>query len=114
MGIPYLTSNLSNYAIPTILGCNEEDCATHLPGNNGFRTRVVVDGPSFAYAMYDRLVTNKPDLDAFGVIPSYDEIGKAILSFLGELEKCNLIMYESPLFLFFSATTYILRKVSVQ
>lgn len=99
MGIPRLTTYLSPYAVPTILGCESQRCPNHPRGLEQSNSKIIIDGPSFAFEVYDRLITNKPSvLDILGAIPSYHEIGKAVLSFLEELEGCGLIMYASYAF----------------
>ena len=100
MGVPRLATYLSPFAVLTVLGCERKDCERH-PRDTNCTSHVIIDGPSFAYVLYDRLITNKPtESDALSAIPSYSEIGKATLRILGELEKCGLIMYEilSPFF----------------
>lgn len=96
MGIPRLTSYLSPYAKPTILGCQKKDCPMHSFSIDCSRSRVILDGPAFAYTIYGRLIAGKADyLGPLAAVPSYDEVGKAALAFLGELEKCGVVMYDS-------------------
>ena len=90
MGIPRLTSHLSPYAISTILGCEKPDCNTHQTRTWQNDNKIIVDGPSFAYEIYNRIVVS--ETDALDAIPTYDEIGKTAVCFLNELERCGLIM----------------------
>ena len=96
MGIPRLTSYLSPYAVSTVLGCQKPGCLQHRLDDTDQSNEVIIDGPSFAYTIYERLIKNKPSyLDALGALPSYHETGLAFVWFLAELEKCGIIMYGS-------------------
>ena len=90
MGIPRLTSYLSPYAVLTILGCEKPDYSTHQTRTGQDDNQIIIDGPSFAYEIYNRTVANR--VDALDTIPTYDEVGKTALQFLDELERCGLIM----------------------
>ena len=94
MGIPRLTSHIQPYLVPIVLGCSTTDCEKHL----NFRhesNKLIIDGPGLAYYLYYRLLAHKSDhLNGFDGIPSYDELGKATIAFLGELQKHHVEMYE--------------------
>ena len=90
MGIPGLSKPLESYAVPTVIGCKALGCEEH---RNGQPSRIVIDGPSFAYCIYHRLVREKPErLTAMESIASYHELGNGALAFLDELESYGLIM----------------------
>lgn len=91
MGIPGLTTHLKPYAVPTVVGCKTPDCELHRSSNDSSATNIIIDGPSFAYAIYDRLLAHKPErLTGVEAMPSYDELGKGALAFLDELQSYGL------------------------
>ena len=95
MGIPRLTSFLSPYVVTTVLGCDKPACEKHSSSVNDRSNQVIIDGPAFAYLIYDRLVAHKSDhLDVLAAVPSYDEVGNAALAFLSHLEECGVITYD--------------------
>ena len=90
MGIKGLSKDLESYAIPTTLGCKAPGCENHRKGQP---SRIVIDGPSFAYCIYQRLVRGKPEwLTAVESIASYHELGTGALAFLDELESYGVVM----------------------
>ena len=92
MGIPGLSKRLENYAVSTIIGCKTEGCERHT-FQTGQPSRIVIDGPSFAFCIYYRLIQAKPEwLTALEIIPSYEEVGNGALAFLNELESYRVIM----------------------
>ncbi len=98
MGIPRLTSYIAPYAVTTVLGCDKPGCQQHSSLAAGRSNRVVIDGPAFAYAIYDRLIAQEADrLNVLAAVPSYDEVGQAALAFLSGLEKRGIIMYDQDL-----------------
>lgn len=87
-----MSKPLETYAVSTIVGCKTPECERH-PSHNGRRIEIVVDGPSFAYCIYHRLIREKPDwLTAVEILPSYDEVGKGALAFLNEVESYGVVM----------------------
>lgn len=94
MGIPRLTSHIQPYLIPTVLGCSTPDCKNH-PNFQKAPEKLIIDGPGLAYYLYYRLLAHKPySLDGLDAVPSYDELGRAILIFLDELQDHHVIMYD--------------------
>ena len=92
MGIHGLSKVLETYAVSTTIGCKTLGCERH-PPRNGQRSKIVIDGPSFAYCIYHRLIRGKPDwLTGVEIIPSYDEVGNGALAFLNELESDGAVM----------------------
>lgn len=92
MGIPGMSKPLEAYATSTTIGCKTLGCDRH-PPFNGQRIKAVIDGPSFAYCIYHRLIREKPDwLTAVEIVPSYDEVGKGALAFLNELESYGVVI----------------------
>ena len=90
MGIPGLSKDLESYAVPTVLGCKALGCEKH---RHGQPSTIVIDGPSFAYCIYHRLVRGKPDwLTAMESIASYNELGTGALAFLDELESYGVVV----------------------
>ncbi|KAM0806018.1 XPG domain containing-domain-containing protein [Usnea florida] len=90
MGISRLSKNLEPYAVPTILGCKALGCEKH---HKGQPSRIVIDGPSFAYCIYHRLVVEKPEwLTAVESIASYHELRNGALAFLDELESYGVVI----------------------
>lgn len=87
-----MSKPLEAYATSTTIGCKTLGCDRH-PPFNGQRIKAVIDGPSFAYCIYHRLIREKPDwLTAVEIVPSYDEVGKGALAFLNELESYGVVM----------------------
>lgn len=98
MGIPRLTSYIAPYAVTTILGCNKPGCQQHSSLLTSRSNKVIIDGPAFAYTIYDRLRAHKADhLSALAAIPNYDEVEQATLAVLSQLENCGVIMYDQDL-----------------
>ena len=92
MGIPRLITYLSPWAVPTVLGCRTADCSTHTTYDSD-RNKVFIDGPALAYHIYYRLLaSNQGVLNALDAQPSYEELGKATLSYLDELQDHGLQM----------------------
>ena len=84
MGIPHLTPLLQPYSTPTILGCKTPQCKLHptAPPRS-----LIIDGPALAYHVYHKLLAHKPErLGALDAVPSYGEMGEAVLGWLGEVE----------------------------
>lgn len=92
MGVPGLSKVLETYAVFTTIGCKALGCERH-PPHSSQRSKIVIDGPSFAYCIYHRLIREKPDwLTAVEIMPSYDEVGNGALAFLNELESYGVVM----------------------
>ena len=90
MGISGLSKDLQSYAVPTILGCKTLGCERHRKGQP---SRIVIDGPSFAYCIYHRPVLEKSEwLTAVERIASYHELRNGALAFLDELESYGVVM----------------------
>lgn len=90
MGIPRLMSHLQPYAVPTVLGCKEENCREHPTLQN-----IIIDGPSLAFYIYHRILSHRTDSrNPIDIIPSYNEIGQTTLNFLDELRCHGMVMYE--------------------
>ena len=86
MGIPRLTNRCLPYSIDTIIGCSDPDCGLHKA-----RSSLVIDGPGLAYHLYYRLLSNKPiTLNAIDAQPSYEEVGRAAVLYLRELQNHNI------------------------
>ncbi|MCJ1469540.1 hypothetical protein MMC07_008173 [Pseudocyphellaria aurata] len=82
MGVAFLAKQLHAFAEFSPLGCKSEGCKEH-PSEK----KIVIDGPSLAYHIYNRGLAHSPSsLSAIDAIPSYDRLGKAALAFLDELE----------------------------
>ena len=94
MGIHRLTSHVQPFLVPTVLGCSTSDCKRHLSPQNE-STKLIIDGPGLAYYLYYRLLAHKyPQLNGLDGIPSYDELGRAMIIFLEELQRHHVKMYE--------------------
>ncbi len=86
MGIPGLTAKLLPYATSAKLGTYHEDQSHDI-------SRVIIDGPSLAYHVYNRLLACKPaSLNALDANPSYEELGRGALVFLDALTEHNVVM----------------------
>ena len=85
MGIPRLSHHLEPYSSPLDLGCNEVKCKKRRQQ----RSKVIIDGPSLAHHVYQKLLTSKTDGYA---LPSYDDAGKATTLLLDELQVHGLEM----------------------
>ena len=95
MGVPHLTTYLSSYNVSMIIGCERPDCQIHTSGLSHQNTKLVIDGPSFAYEVYNRAIADKStSLDIVNAVPGYSEIEKSALTLLAQLEGCGLKMYE--------------------
>ena len=95
MGIPGLSKNLKPYAVAGVVGCKTPECQIHRSQQGSPSSNIIIDGPSFAYAIYHRLLVHKLKwLTAVEAMPSYNEIGKGALAFLDELESYGLNVYE--------------------
>lgn len=93
MGISGLTKHLQPYAVSTVVGCQTPDCARHKGQGARRSNRIIIDGPSFAYCIFNRLFVHKPiSGDTMKMMPSYDEVGKGALAFLEQLESYGLVM----------------------
>lgn len=86
MGIPSLTAKLQPYGASAQLG-------TYHRTKSQETSKVIIDGPSLAYHIYDRLLACKPaSLNAWDAIPSYEELGRGTLVFLDALRDHNVVM----------------------
>lgn len=93
MGISGLTKHLQSYAVSTAVGCQTPNCERHKGHDARQSNQIIIDGPSFAFCIFNRLFVNKPDsLDTLEMMPSYDEVGKGALAFLAQLESYGLVM----------------------
>ena len=92
MGIPRLTSHIQPYLIPTALGCNTPGCDEHVNPQKEPK-KLIIDGPGLAYHLYYRLLAHRPySSNTLDSVPSYDDLGKAALIFLDELQSCHVLM----------------------
>ena len=95
MGIPGLSKPLKHYAVSTTAGCKTPHCEEHKPADSDSTRNIMIDGPSFAYSIYHRLIIRKPEwLTAVEAMPSYEELGQGAVAFLNELEGYGLKMYD--------------------
>lgn len=93
MGIPRLALHLQPYASSTVVGCQTPDCERHKCQDGRQSNQIIIDGPSFAFCIFNRLFVRKPvSLDPMKMMPSYDEVGKGALAFLEQLESYGLVM----------------------
>ena len=93
MGVPGLSKALKAYAVPTVFGCKDPSCEKHSPHSDFSSTNVIIDGPSFAYCVYNRLNAHKSaQLSALEAVPSYRDIGNGAMTFLNELENHGLLV----------------------
>ncbi|CAD6566988.1 MAG: hypothetical protein ASARMPREDX12_009207 [Alectoria sarmentosa] len=93
MGIPRLALHLQPYASSTVVGCQTPNCERHKVQDGRQSNRIIIDGPSFAYCIFNRLFVRKPvSLDPMKMMPSYDEVGKGALAFLEQLESYGLVI----------------------
>ena len=99
MGIPRLASHLQPYAIPVTLGCNDPGCKIHPDISSSVpfaNQRFIIDGPSAAFFIYYKILAQKShSLNALDAIPSYHELGNAIVVFFDELKTRGVEMYDS-------------------
>lgn len=80
--------HLEAFAESVVLGCKTQKCVKH-----PMHQDVIIDGPSFAYYIYYRVLAHKPlHLGPMDAIPSYTELGKAALSFLDELIDFGIVV----------------------
>ena len=92
MGVPGLSKALKPYSTPNIVGCKNVECYQHRLQNDSKRA-IIVDGPSFAYCIYRKITTQKPDwLRAIDTVPTYEELGIGAIAFLDELRYYGLVM----------------------
>ena len=95
MGIPGLSKPLKPYAVSTTIGCKTQHCSEHKPALSESSRNIIIDGPSFAYSIYHRLIIQKPEwLTAVEAMPSYQEVGQGALAFLDEMEDYGLKVYD--------------------
>lgn len=95
MGIPGLSKPLKPYAVATTVGCKTSLCEEHKPAHSEWNRGIIIDGPSFAYSIYHRLIIQKPEwLTAVEAMPSYEELGQGAIAFLNELEDYGLKVYD--------------------
>ena len=95
MGIPGLSKPLKPYAVATTIGCKTPHCSEHKPAHSESSRNIIIDGPSFAYSIYHRLIVQKPEwLTAVEAMPSYSELGQGALAFLNEMEDYGLKVYD--------------------
>lgn len=93
MGVPGLSKALKPYSVSTTVGCKTAGCIQHQPQHGG-QIYMVIDGPSFAYCIYQRVIAAKAEwLTAIEAIPSYDEVGNGAIAFLEVLENYGVEMY---------------------
>ena len=95
MGIPGLSKHLKPYAVSATAGCKTPHCEEHKPAHSDSTRDIIIDGPSFAYSIYHRLIIQKPEwLTAVEAMPSYEELGQGAIAFLNEFEDYGLKMYD--------------------
>lgn len=99
MGIPGLSKPLKPYAVSTTVGCKTLLCSEHKPAPSESSINIIIDGPSFAYSIYHRLIVQKPEwLTAVEAMPSYEELGQGAVAFLDEMEEYGLKVYDINLY----------------
>ena len=90
--------NLQPYASFSILGCSSSDCNTHKSIHDRPVAKIVIDGPALVYYVYYQTLARKQAKSySLGAVPSYEELGLAVLAFLNTLQTCGLVLYERAL-----------------
>ena len=98
MGVPGLSKPLKPYAVSTTVGCKTPLCEEHKPAHSESSRNIIIDGPSFAYSIYHRLIVQKPEwLTAVEAMPSYEELGQGAIAFLNEMVDYGLKVYDVSL-----------------
>ncbi|KAL8912308.1 MAG: hypothetical protein Q9171_002680 [Xanthocarpia ochracea] len=90
MGIPRFVGHLQQYSVNTSLGHKSGQSDGKSDRDKAYPTKVVIDGPGLAYHIYYRLahISNAPS--PVEAIPSYGQIGQAVIAFLSELEAYHV------------------------
>ena len=90
MGIPYLTKHLLPYADSVLLSGESDD--QKLDETPQVRS-VVIDGPSLVYHVYYRLLAwMSPVHDVLDVQPTCNEVSRAVVTCLLELNRLGIKM----------------------
>lgn len=93
MGISGLSRHLQPYAVSTVVGCQTPNCQKHRSRDAVQTNKIIVDGPSFAYCVYQRLCSQMlRSINAIEAMPSYNDIGKGALAFLHQLESYGMVV----------------------
>ncbi|KAL8900125.1 MAG: hypothetical protein Q9207_005848, partial [Kuettlingeria erythrocarpa] len=93
MGIPRLAGHLQPYAVTSSLGCKAVDSSDQPNDTSPSPSSIIIDGPSLAYQVYQRLFAHHAtSLKGLDAIPSYSQIGEAVIAYLDGLETyaCNI------------------------
>jgi len=97
MGIKTLTSKLDPYCTYQTLSCSNAGCAHNARiASKG----VIIDGPGLAYFIHNQLLGQNGGRNALEALPSYAELGSAVILYLSDLERFGLHTYggaSSPL-----------------
>ena len=94
MGIPRLTSHIQPYLTPTVLGCSTPDCEEHCTPQRK-PVSLIIDGPGLAYYLYYGLLAHKSyHFSGLDDLPSYDELGRATVVLLDEMQKHRIEVYD--------------------
>lgn len=90
MGIPRLSRDLEPYAETIVLGKQSRE------GHSASEvTRIVIDGPSLVYHIYNALIHSNDDFarELLGELPSYININACLRQFLLDVQGCGVKMY---------------------
>ncbi|KAL8758965.1 MAG: hypothetical protein Q9184_003770 [Pyrenodesmia sp. 2 TL-2023] len=83
MGIPRLAGHLQPYAVTSTLGSEAVDFSDHVFDTSTSPSQIIIDGPGLAYQIYHRLLAHRAiSLKGLDAIPSYSEIGAALIAYL--------------------------------
>ncbi|KAI4184651.1 MAG: hypothetical protein LQ346_006070, partial [Caloplaca aetnensis] len=94
MGIPRLVGHLQPYAVTFNLGYGAVDSGDHATDPSTSPSPIIIDGPSLAYQVYQRLFAHHAtSLKGLEAIPSYSQIGTAAIAYLDCLETHGCHMY---------------------
>ena len=93
MGIPRFVGHLQQYSVNATLGHKSTQSDGNNDRDNAYPTKIIIDGPGLAYHIYYRLAHISNALSAFEAIPSYGQIGQAVIAFLSELEAYQVQMF---------------------
>ncbi|KAL8862381.1 MAG: hypothetical protein Q9178_001390 [Gyalolechia marmorata] len=103
MGIPRFVGHLQQYSVNATIGHKSTQSDGKSDRDNAYPTKVVIDGPGLAYHIYYRLGHISNPLSVVEAIPSYGQIGQAVIAFLSELEAYHVQMFgdSSPSHIYF-------------
>lgn len=86
MGIPYLTTHLRPYATSIVFSADT-------PSEHPNDAEAIIDGPGLAYHVFSKCLALRPQAcNPMEAAPSYEEISKATLIWLDELQRRGMSM----------------------